>query len=148
MGTDAVRPRALTKDERIRTFGEVFTPPHIVSQMCDMLEKEFPGAFEPGTTFLEPCCGEGAMVLEVLRRKFQNCRRRSDFTEALRSVYGMELQERNVDICIGNVKMLCREWFTPRTEELKIIENHIMQADSLKVMRMISEMEERDRAKG
>jgi hypothetical protein len=62
----------LTKDERIRKYGEVFTPPDIVAHMCDMLEDESPGAFAPDKTFLEPTCGDGAFVVEILRRKFDN----------------------------------------------------------------------------
>ena len=129
----------LSKAERVKRFGEVFTPPHIVSDMCDMLEDESPGAFAPGTTFLEPTCGDGAFVLEVLRRKFQNCRKRSDYTDALRSVDGMELQADNVAACIENVTALCQKFFAPTKAELQIINDHIIQADALKVMKMMSD---------
>ena len=127
------------KKARIREFGEVFTPPHIVSQMCDMLEAENPEAdvFAPETTFLEPTCGDGAFVLEILRRKFDRCEKRADFTAALRSVYGMELQADNVAACIENVTALCRERFEPTRAELEIINDHIIQADALKVMKMM-----------
>ena len=147
MGTDAVQP--LSKKERISKFGEVFTPRHIVSDMCDMLEQENPDCFIPETTFLEPTCGDGAFVLEILRRKFQRCRCRKDYTESLRSVYAMEIQADNVNAAIENVTALCREYFKPTAEETDIIKNHIIQADSLKVMRMMAELEEeqrRDRA--
>lgn len=40
--------------ERVRKHGEVFTPEHIVKQMCDMMEKNNPDAFAPEKTFLEP----------------------------------------------------------------------------------------------
>ena len=64
----------LTKSkERVAKYGEVFTPQHIVKDMCDMLEKENPGAFDPERTFLEPSCGDGAFILEILRRKFSLC---------------------------------------------------------------------------
>ena len=88
----------LTKDERIRKYGEVFTPPDVVSHMCDMLEDESPGAFAPDKTFLEPTCGDGAFVVEILRRKFDNCRTRSDFTAAINSVYGLEIQADNMPV--------------------------------------------------
>ena len=141
MGTDAVP--ALSKSEKIRMYGEVFTPLNIVREMCDSLELESPGAFEPGTTYLEPCCGDGAFVLEILRRKFARCKRRSDYTTALRSVYAMEIQADNVDACIANVNAMVREYITPTKAEFEIIRDHIIQADSLKVMRMINEMNER-----
>lgn len=137
----------LDKKERIRQFGEVFTPDHVVSEMCDMLERESPGCFEPGTTFLEPTCGDGAFVLEILRRKFARCRGRKDYTEALRSVYAMEIQADNVEKTIARVTELCRESFTPTKQELQIISDHVIQADSLKVMRMIADMNEREPAR-
>jgi len=111
--------------------------------MCDNLESESPGAFAVGTTFLEPTCGEGVFVLEILRRKFSNCRCRTDFTEALRSVYAMELLHDNVEKTIENVTALCCEHFKPTKEEMQIINDHVIQADALKVMRMINYMNER-----
>lgn len=129
----------MTKEERIRKYGEVFTPPEVVRDMCDMLERESPGAFEPGRTFLEPTCGDGAFVVEILRRKFQRCRSRRDYTAALKSVYGLEIQPDNVAACIENVKRLCREWFSPTGEELRIIEDHYILCDSLKIMRMMAD---------
>ena len=143
MGTDAVR--ALEKAGRVRKYGEVFTPPEIVTVMCDSLEAESPGAFAVGTTFLEPTCGEGVFVLEILHRKFANCKTRADYTEALRSVYAMELQADNVERTIEAVTALCRETFRPTREEEALIRDHIIQADALKVMRMIADLNERDR---
>ena len=129
----------LTKDERIRKYGEVFTPPDIVAHMCDMLEDESPGAFAPDKTFLEPTCGDGAFVVEILRRKFENCRTRSDFTTALGSVYGLEIQADNVAECICRVTALCQQYFKPTRAELQIINDHYIMCDSLKVMRMMSD---------
>jgi hypothetical protein len=129
----------MTKEERIRKYGEVFTPAWVVSDMCDMLEQESPGAFEPSRTFLEPTCGDGAFVVEILRRKFERCKRRGDYTAALKSVYGLEIQADNVAACIENVKRLCGEYFRPTKEELQIINDHYIMCDSLKIMRMMSD---------
>ena len=134
----------LSKADRVRKFGEVFTPPEIVRQMCDILEAEEPDAFAPEKTYLEPTCGDGAFVTEVLRRKFARCRKRSDYTAALRSVYAMEIQADNVEACIANVEALSREWFAPTQAELETIRDHVIQADSLKVMRMINDMNQRE----
>lgn len=126
------------KRERIRKYGEVFTPEHVVEQMCDMLERESPGCFRPDKTFLEPTCGDGAFILEILRRKFANCRSRRDYTTALESVYGMELQADNVGRCIEGVKGLCKQYFKATKYELQTIEDHIIQCDSLKVMKLLA----------
>lgn len=110
--------------------------------MCDMLEKESPDAFEPDKTFLEPTCGDGVFVCEILRRKFARCKRRADYTTAISSVYAMEIQEDNVRKTIENVTALCREFFQPTKKELTTIEDHIIQADALKVMKLLNRMSE------
>ena len=125
--------------ERVHKFGEVFTPERVVRDMCDMLERESPDAFDPERTFLEPTCGEGAFIVEILRRKFDRCKTRSDYRTALRSVYGFEIQADNVAACIENVMELCREYFKPTKEELEIINDHIIMCDSLKVMKLLKE---------
>ena len=127
----------MTKEERIRKYGEVFTPDHIVRDMCDMLEQENPGAFEPERTFLEPTCGDGAFVVEILRRKFERCKCRTDYTVSLISVYAMEIQADNVQKTIDRVTALCREHFKPSKAELEIINDHVIQCDSLKVMKLL-----------
>lgn len=137
MGAETVQ--VLSKAEKVQVFGEVFTPPKIVGLMCDMLERETPGAFDPDKTFLEPTCGDGAFVCEILRRKFANCKKRSDYTQALRSVYAMEIQADNVSKTIENVTAMCGEFFKVTKEERQIINDHIIQADSLKIMRMIND---------
>ena len=129
------------KRERVRKFGEVFTPPEVVAQMCDMLEAESPGAFAPERTFLEPTCGEGAFVVEILRRKFARCQTRSDYRTALMSVYGIEIQPDNVAACIASVEALCREHFRPTKEELQIVRDHIILGDGLKIMKLLKEAE-------
>jgi len=126
----------LTKEERVRKYGEVFTPGWMAAQMCDQLEQENPDAFLPEKTFLEPTCGEGVFLCEILKRKFSRCRKRSDFTAALRSVYGLELLADNVEESIRQVTYLCTGWFQPTKAELEIIRDHIIQADSLKIMKM------------
>lgn len=95
--------------------------------------------FSPEKTFLEPTCGEGVFIIEILNRKFANCKKRKDYTIALQSVYGMELQADNVEICIKNIIDLCNKHFNPTKEEIQIINDHIIQADSLKVMKMIND---------
>lgn len=140
MGTDAVRH--LTKAERVLKYGEVFTPQWVVDMMCDNLPQT---AFDPKSTFLEPTCGEGVFVVEILRRKFARCKKRADFTTALESVYAMEILPDNVQITIQNVKSLCFEYFSTTKAELETIENHVIQADALKVMRMINDMNEREK---
>ena len=127
--------------ERVHKFAEVFTPSRVVRDMCDMLECESPGAFDPERTFLEPTCGEGAFVLEILRRKFAKCKTPRDYRLALNSVYAMEIQADNVQITIEAVKAICSEHFKLNKDDIQTISDHIIMCDSLKVMRLLAAME-------
>ena len=129
----------LTKKERIQKYGEVFTPDWVVRQMCDELEKANPDCFLPSATFLEPTCGDGAFVVEVLRRKFERCRGKGDYQTALRSVYGMEIQADNVQKTIERVTALCKQYFSPTKDDLQAISDHYIMCDSLKIMRMMND---------
>lgn len=128
--------RQIKSKDRVQKHGEVFTAEREVKAMCDLLPPEM---FGPEKTFLEPTCGEGVFIIEILKRKFANCKKRKDYTIALQSIYGMELQADNVDICIKNILDLCNKYFKPTKEEIQIINDHIIQADSLKVMKMLND---------
>ena len=69
--TDMRTGHQVKSKDRVRDFGEVFTKPETVRDMLDLLP---PDVFMPEKTFLEPCCGEGVFLLEILRRKFAKCR--------------------------------------------------------------------------
>ncbi len=137
--TDMRTGHQVKSKDRVRDFGEVFTKPETVRDMLDLLP---PDVFMPEKTFLEPCCGEGVFLLEILRRKFAKCRCRKDYTAAISSVYGMDIQADNVEICIRNIIALCEEQFRITNKERAIINDHIMQADALKVMKMMAERSE------
>jgi len=126
---------------RDRTDTEVFTPKWLVKDMCDMLERENPedDVFSPWHSFLEPTCGDGNFIVEILRRKFQRCVMRQDYTTALKSVYGLDIQADNIAECIRRVTELCEQYFRPTKDELQIINDHYIMCDSLKVMRMMAD---------
>ena len=134
----------MDKAQRIRQYGEVFTPLQTVREMLDTLEEENPSIFDPGRTFLEPACGDGAFVVEILRRKFERCRGREDYRVALESVYGFEIQADNVEKCIENVAALCGAYFKLTPWERGIISDHIILCDGLKIMKMLERMQEEE----
>ena len=51
--------------ERVRDLGEVFTPPKIVRDMCKLIPKDVWKKID--STFLEPACGEGNFLIEILK---------------------------------------------------------------------------------
>ena len=89
-------PEKLIKSkQRVKDFAEVFTPKHIVKDMCDLVPEEMWTNVE--TTFLEPACGTGNFLVEILERKFKLCENWEDGLRALKSVYGVDIQQDNVE---------------------------------------------------
>lgn len=89
-------PEKLIKSkQRVKDFAEVFTPQHIVKDMCDLVPQEMWTTVE--TTFLEPACGTGNFLAEILSRKFRLCKDWQDGLKALNSVYGIDIQADNVE---------------------------------------------------
>ena len=56
--------------ERVKDHGEVFTPKWVVDKMLDQPEIAAKVA-DLSATFLEPSAGEGAFLVEILRRRLQ-----------------------------------------------------------------------------
>lgn len=95
--------------QRVADHGEVFTPEWMVNDMLDLVKGE---SERIDARVLEPACGEGAFLQEVLRRKLTTVQTRygrSDFERrnygllALMSTYGIELLEDNAQICRDNL---------------------------------------------
>ena len=82
--------RLIKSKKRVSDFGEVFTPAHIVKDMCDLVPEEMWVNID--TTFLEPACGTGNFLVEILERKFKLCQSWEDGLRALKSVYGIDIQ--------------------------------------------------------
>lgn len=92
-------------------YGEVFTPSNIVKDMLDLLptkddgrtlilnEKTKVEKSYLSSTFLEPSCGDGNFLVEILNRKLK-CVSESSFDHdvllALSSIYGVDIQADNV----------------------------------------------------
>lgn len=88
---------------RVRTYGEVFTPRHMVERMLDLVRDELETGPEfVDKTFLEPSAGDGNFLVAILRRKLHAITARYPTEEwrtqslfALASIYGIELLEDN-----------------------------------------------------
>lgn len=92
---------------RVAAHGEVFTAQREVNAMCDLVNDE---CNRIESRFLEPACGDGIFLAEILRRKLANVIRKygsprfqADYERAsivvLMSLYGVELLEDNVLRC-------------------------------------------------
>lgn len=106
---DRGRHDQIKSRDRVRDLAEVYTHEREVNAMLDLVPDMFPGARNPGNTdrtFLEPACGHGNFLVEILRRKLKyvTSRRygRGECFEhrvlrCLASIYG-------IDICDDNVR--------------------------------------------
>jgi len=105
---------------RIKSNGEVFTPTPLVQEMLDQLPPEL--FSDPTKTYIDPCCGDGQFLGEVLIRKVGNG---IDFEQALSTIYGVDIMQDNVDLC--RERLLCGQ------EHLRpIVERNIVCADALR----------------
>lgn len=93
--------KLIKSKQRVKDFAEVFTPQFIVKDMCDLVPQEMWASID--TTFLEPACGNGNFLAEILSRKFMLCKDWQDGLKALNSVYGIDIQADNVEEAKGRL---------------------------------------------
>jgi hypothetical protein len=95
--------------QRVADHGEVFTPSWMVEAMLDLVKEE---TERIDSRFLEPACGSGNFIVQILRRKLaavQNKYGKSEFERrhyalhGLMCIYGVELLVDNIAECRANV---------------------------------------------
>lgn len=134
--------KLIKSKQRKRDYGEVYTPTFLVKEMCDTIPKE---VWQDLTaTFLEPACGNGNFLAEILERKFALCKDERDGLKALNSIFGIDIQQDNIDesrerllkmyidhfpcasslsislaIAILNTRIMCDNALNPQTKQVK-----------------------------
>jgi hypothetical protein len=100
--------------QRVADHGEVFTPAWMVEAMLD-LEDE---TERIDSRFLEPACGSGNFLVQILRRKLaavelkygkSDLERRHYALLALMCIYGVELLPDNIAECRANLLEILAE---------------------------------------
>jgi hypothetical protein len=100
--------------QRVADYGEVYTAPREVNAMLDLVKQE---TERVESRFLEPACGNGNFLIEVLTRKlakiasrYGKSRSNSSCLEyeryavtAVSSLYGIDILEDNVLQCRGRL---------------------------------------------
>src|SRR5439155_10839044 len=95
--------------QRVADHGEVFTPAWMVEAMLDLVKDE---SERIDSRFLEPACGSGNFLVQILRRKLAAVELKygkSDFERqhyallALMCMYGVELLADNIAECRANM---------------------------------------------
>ena len=148
MGKEQIKSK-----ERVAEHGEVFTNEREVNAMLDLVKDE---TERIESRFLEPACGDGNFLIEILRRKLAVVKRqyghrnsRADYEKysiiALSSIYGVDIMEDNAVECR---KRLFDEWNisyskqcgTEANDECReaakyILEHNILCGDALTMLR-------------
>ncbi len=102
--------------QRVADHGEVFTPPWMVQAMLDLVKDE---TERIDSRFLEPACGSGNFLVQVLRRKFAAVNHKygkSEFEKqhyallAVMCTYGIELLADNIVECRANMLEILAEF--------------------------------------
>jgi hypothetical protein len=97
--------KQIKSKRRVTDHGEVFTAQREVNAMLDLVKPE---TERVESRFLEPACGNGNFLAEILRRKlavvkkkYQKCL--PDFEKfsvlAITSIYGIDILQDNVEAC-------------------------------------------------
>lgn len=90
---------------RVATYGEVLTGKREVNAMLDLVKHE---TERIDSRFLEPACGTGNFLAEILKRKLEVIKKKyaksqydfeRDAIVAVSSIYGIDIQEDNVNTC-------------------------------------------------
>jgi len=129
--------------ERVVSHGEVFTPPWLVEAMLDLVKEEVERI---DSRILEPACGNGNFLMQILRRKLavvelkygkSDFERRHHALLALMCIYGIELLADNVAECRANLLEIFAEYLDVDTSHKlyhtasRIISQNIIHGDTL-----------------
>lgn len=106
--------------ERVRARGEVFTAEREVNAMLDLVKDE---TERIDSTFLEPACGDGNFLDNILRRKLAVVLKRygkspADYEKysffACTTLYGVDIMADNVERCRKRLYDVWENSFAPR----------------------------------
>jgi hypothetical protein len=99
--------KQIKSKKRVSDFGEVFTNQREVKAMCDLVKDE---TQRIDSRFLEPACGEGVFLIEILTRKLKSIKNNWIINSliAISNIYGIDIMKDNCEICRRN---LYKIWF-------------------------------------
>ena len=142
--------RQVKSKERVAKHGEVFTAAREVNAMLDMVKQE---TERIDSRFLEPACGDGNFLAEILRRKLAVVKKRygrssADYEKfsvlAMMSIYGVDIMEDNAKACRARLFDIWNEAYTAGckkdcTEACRkvvkfILKRNILYGDALTMM--------------
>ena len=132
--TDDKQEKQVVSRQRVADHGEVYTAKREVNAMLDLVKEE---TERIDSRFLEPACGTGNFLVEILNRKMEVVKRRYAknhheydlaSAQAISSMYGVELLPDNVATCQNRLLDLF----------LEIYHQHLSEDASSELQRCIS----------
>lgn len=141
----AKSPSQIKSKQRVADHGEVFTAKREVNAMVELVE---PLASSITATVLEPACGEGVFLIEILNRRLETLKAfgfsgywlQWQILRAVSSLYGVDIQADNVAITRQNLINTCRMWMIENGESItqgfakalgEIVKQNIVAGDTL-----------------
>jgi hypothetical protein len=119
--------------QRVADHGEVFTGKYVVNAMLDLVKEE---SERIDSRFLEPACGTGNFLVQILRRKLAAVELKygkSDFERrhyallALMCIYGIELLTDNIAECRANMLEILTEYLNlGESDELYRVASYVL----------------------
>lgn len=119
MSTDkSIKDNQVKSKKRVSDHGEVFTSEREVNAMLDLVKQE---TERIESRFLEPACGNGNFLAEILTRKLsivESRYKKSQFEFerysiiAVSSIYGVEILEDNAIECRGRLYQIYLDKYT------------------------------------
>ena len=131
--------------QRVADHGEVFTPAWMVEAMLDLVKGE---AERIDSRFLEPACGSGNFIVQILCRKLAavelkygktDFERRHYALLALMCIYGIELLTDNIAECRAHVLKVLAEYLNVDESDLLyraayyVLSQNLVHGDALKM---------------
>ena len=129
-----VEEKQIKSRQRVAERGEVFTAEREVNAMLDLVKQE---TERIDSRFLEPACGNGNFLVEILRRKLEVIRRQYQkqtselelqTTIALSSIYGVDIMMDNVEECCQRLFDIVRQWYAEVHPQQKAPSQKLMDA--------------------
>lgn len=114
--------------ERVAERGEVFTAEREVNAMLDLVKQE---TERIESRFLEPACGNGNFLAEILRRKLALVQNNREMVQAVSSIYGVDIMLDNVEECRERMLKIIFEHYKPLEGELLLTVRYILQRNIL-----------------
>ena len=144
--------KQIKSKKRVKEQGEVFTNDREVKAMCNLVGQE---CDRIDSRFLEPACGDGNFLAEVLTRKLNRCKELYkknpyDYERfsvlAVTSIYGVDIMQDNAEECRNRLydlwnkqyELVCKKSCSNETRNavIYILSQNILCGNALTLMQV------------